>query len=183
MFHEFSHRHTPCTVDGVTDAVILSRDTKSSSIIGREYMFAGRFSPASLVQTGSLVATMDSYLVEALRVTPDTDKYCSMVKVNYPALQFSHNVVGYDSNLNQTGSTWPAVATVPAYVEYVHGSLSYRHGLLLATTVFSIAMQSSTVLDKQYRVMIDGKPYKVDDINLSIISGLQVVQVSVDTRS
>lgn len=183
MFYEFSHRHTPCTVDGVADKVILSRDTKSTSIIGREYMFAGRFSPDSLVHTGSLVATTDSYLVEALRITPDTDKYCSLIKVNYPSLQFLHNVVSYDSNLNPIGSTWPAVATFPAYVEYVHGNLSYRHGLLLASTVFSITIQSSTALDKTYRVMIDGKPYKVDDINLSVISGLQVIQVSVDTRS
>lgn len=43
MFKDFVHRHSPCSVNGEQDKVILSRETKATTVLGKEYMYNGLF--------------------------------------------------------------------------------------------------------------------------------------------
>lgn len=52
MFKDFVHRYSPCTVNGEPDVVILSRETKATTVIGKEYMYNGLFSSKSSVKPG-----------------------------------------------------------------------------------------------------------------------------------
>lgn len=61
MFKDFAHRHSPCTVNGEPDIVILSRDTKATTIIGKEYMYNGLFSSKSPVKQGDIVQNDDHF--------------------------------------------------------------------------------------------------------------------------
>ena len=45
MFKDFVHRHSPCTVNGEQDKVILSRETKATTVLGKECMYNGLFAP------------------------------------------------------------------------------------------------------------------------------------------
>jgi hypothetical protein len=104
--------------------------------------------------------------------------------VNYPSVEVQRLQPGsVDDYGNVTGDpTWVTVATVPMTVEHVNGSIPYKDGLLLADTVFRLVMQTSVPLQLLDRVVIDGRPYAVSDINLTVSLGLQVVQVKTDMR-
>ncbi|WP_246862843.1 hypothetical protein [Paenibacillus cellulosilyticus] len=62
MFHQFAHRHTPCQINGQAEAVILSRETKGTTVMGKEYVYNGLFAPDSIVQRGDIVQTDDQFL-------------------------------------------------------------------------------------------------------------------------
>lgn len=190
MFYEFAHRHTPCTVDGVTDKVILSRDTKSSSVIGKEYMFIGRFSPISPVLRGSMIVASDSFLIQTLRLTPEKDKYCSMVKTN-AVIQTQRYSQTYDANDNPIGGTFnPVQSNVKAYAQYVTAQLRQEDIGLLPTTAYVLYLQTTvnvkrpqdTALIRPDRIVLNGRSYQVDVLDDVKIPGLLYVQLSEDTR-
>jgi hypothetical protein len=191
MFYEFSHRHTPCTVDGAADLVILSRESKGSSVIGKESMFAGRFAPTSLVQTGSLVETMDSFLVQTLRSTPDQDKYCSMVKTN-EVIEVERYSQAYDANDNPIGDPifTSVESNVKAFAEYVTANLRQQEPGLLPTTVYVLNLQKTVDVKKPQdsslispdRIVLNGHPYQVDVVDDVKYPNLFSVQLSEDIR-
>jgi hypothetical protein len=191
MFHQFSHRHTPCTVDGINENVILSRDTKGSTVVSKEYTFIGRFAPNSAVLNGSLVVTDDTFLVQTLRPTPEGDKYCSMVKTN--ALI---DVYRYGQRIDDAGD--PAgepdfillVYGVIAYAEYVTASLRQQDIGLLATTEYILVVQKTVDVKKPNdpslhrpdRVVLNGRNYQVDVVDDMKFPNLYHIQLSVDYR-
>lgn len=185
MFYLFLHRHTPCTVDGVADKVILSRDSKGSSIVGKEYVYNGRFAPMSFVQNGSLVAAVDSYLVQTLRVTPDADKYCSMVKTNalIDVKRYGQPTVGDPDYL-------PVASGVKAYAQYVTAELRQQDIGLLATTEYISVVQKTVdiknpndpSLYRPDRFVLNGRNYQVDVVDDFKFPNLYHVQLSVDLR-
>lgn len=183
MFSEFSHRHTSCTVDGIADKVILSRDTKSASITSKEYMFIGRFSPTSSVNTGSMVIAADSFLVESLRITPDADKYCSMVKTNVTI-----DVWRYSQPESGDPDFFLGTSNVKGYVQFVRGDLRKQIPGLLATTEYILIVQNSVDvknpvdLYKPDRIAMNGKNYQVDVVDDVMIPNLHYVQLSEDNR-
>jgi hypothetical protein len=189
MFYEFAHRHTDCLVDGVAEKVILSRD-RNSSLTQKEYMYIGRFAPSSTVLKGSLVVVADSFLVQTLRVTPETDKYCSLVKTN-SVVQVQRYSQTYDANDNPTGGSFNAVqSNVKAYAEYVTAHLRQVDIGLLPTTAYILVLQYTVnvkrpqdpVLIKPDRIMLNGRPYQVDVVDDVKMPGLLHVQLSEDTR-
>jgi hypothetical protein len=185
MFYEFAHRHTPCTVDGTAEKVILSRDTKGASIVAKEYMFIGRFAPVSIVHNGSLVITDVSFLVETLRTTTEADKYCSMVKTNasIDVLRYGQPPVGDPDFL-------PIASGVVAYAEFVTADLRQQHIGLLPTTKYVLILQSTVdvknpdnpTLYKPDRIILHGRNYQVDVVDDVQLPNLYHVQLSEDFR-
>lgn len=190
MFYEFQHRHTDCSVDGVAEKVILSRDSQSTSIISREFLFLARFAPNSLVRNGSLVTTDESFFVQTKRTTPEGDKYCSIIKTNV-VIQVQRDSITYDGNDNPIGESFnPVQSNVKAYAQYVTAHLRQQDIGLLPTTAYVLILQSNInvkrpqdpSLIKPDRIMLNGRPYQVDVVDDVKIPGLLHVQLSEDTR-
>jgi hypothetical protein len=152
------------------------------------YLREALFAPDCGIQRGDLIrdeTTGEQYFVEGFQEKTRngvvTSINAELYAVNYPAIQIERLQSVADTNLNKKIS-WVQVATVPANVEHVNGKVAYKEGLLLPETVFRVTMQTSVTVLLNDRFIIDGKPYKADDINLSVIPGLQVIQLSVDSR-
>ena len=191
MFDEFAHRHTTCTVDGVADIVILSRDSKGSSVVGKESMYVGRFSPTSSVSKGSMVVVTDSFLVQTLRITPDRDNYCGMVKTN-ELITVQRHTQTLDANGNAIGDPiFIAVqSNIKTFSQYVTAQLRQEVIGLLPTTVIALQMQTTVdikrpddpLLTSYDRVILNGRPYSVDVVDDSKFPNLLHVELSEDTR-
>lgn len=184
MFYQFRHRHTPCTVDGASENVILSRD-RNSSLTQKEYMYIGRFAPSSVVHEGSLVVATSSFLVQTLRITPETDKYCSIVKTNavIAVQRYGQPPVGNPDFL-------PIASGVVAFAEFVTGDLRQQHIGLLPTTKYVLIIQSTVdvknpdnpTLYKPDRIVLHGRNYQVDVVDDIRLPNLYHIQLSEDFR-
>jgi hypothetical protein len=184
MFYEFAHRHMPCTVDGAAEKVILSRD-RNSTVTQRESMFIGRFAPTSAVENGSLIVSTDSFLVQTLRITPETDKFCSLVKTNtlIDVLRYGQPPVGDPDFL-------PVVSGVVTYAEFVSADLRQQHIGLLPTTKYVLITQKTVdvknpdhpTLYKPDRIILHGHNYQVDVVDDVKLPNLYHIQLSEDFR-
>ncbi|AIQ70363.1 hypothetical protein [Paenibacillus graminis] len=191
MFHEFSHRHTPCTVNGLPEAVILSRGSSGSSQFGRESDYIGRFAPESSVLPGALIETGETFLVCSLRPTPDRDKYCGMVKTNM-IVKVQRYVQQYDENDNPIGEPeFQDIETeVQSFVRYVTGQLRQEDPGLLPTSTHLIRLQNTVDVRRPNdllllgpdRIVLNGRPYQVDVIDDIQFPGLYQIQLSEDMR-
>ncbi|MFB5761108.1 hypothetical protein [Paenibacillus medicaginis] len=189
MFYEFSHRHTPCLVDGSEDAVILSRETKATTVMGKEYVYNGVFSPESLVYRGSLVQTEDNFLVLTLRKTVDRDNYCSLIKTN-ALIEVQRYQQSYDSNDNPiSGPEFVSVsADVVCFAQYVTAELRQQEPGLLPSTVFVLQMQTTVDVKRPEetstsipdRIVMGEKTYRVDVVDRVKYPNLLHVQLSED---
>lgn len=191
MFYEFSHRHTPCLVDGVEDKVILSRDTRATTIVGKEYLFNGVFSSSSLAAPGSLVETDESFLVQTLRPTTGHDKYCSLIKTN-AVIEVQRFKRAYDERHNPIGDPkfQPVAQDVKGFIQYVTARLRQDDPGLLSTTSYILQIQTSTDVrdpqDKKLlspdRIVINNIPYQVDVVDAIKYPNLFHIQLSEDRR-
>jgi hypothetical protein len=191
MFYDFAHRHTPCTVDGVPEAVILSRGASGSSQFGRESDYIGRFAPESSVLPGALIETGETFLVCSLRTTPDRDKYSGMVKTNM-IVKVQRYGQQYDENDNPIGDPeFQDIETeVNAFAQYVTAQLRQEDPGLLATSTHLLRLQRTvdvrrpddTSLMSPDRIVLNGRPYQVDDVGDIQYPGLYQVQLSEDRR-
>lgn len=188
MFHEFSHRHSDCFVDGLPDKVILSRESRSSATYRLESMYNGVFAASSQVNAGSLVTNGETFLVLSMRLTVEKDKYCQMVKTN-AMVDIARWYEVLDENDNQIESGFDDVETgVPAYVRYVDGDLRQQDLGLLPSTEYVLIMQKSvdikrpTQVSSPDRVKLNGRNYQVDAIDDLKYPNLLYVQVSEDRR-
>ncbi|WP_025683754.1 hypothetical protein [Paenibacillus maysiensis] len=191
MFYEFSHRHTPCVVDGNEDVVILSRETKATTVMGKEYVYNGVFSPESLIIRGSLVQTEDTFLVLTLRKTVDQDNYCSLVKTN-AVIEVQRYQQAYDANDNPIGDPdfVSVAADIVCFAQYVTAQLRQQEPGLLPSTVFTLQLQTTVdVRDPQDsslsapdRIVMGGKTYQVDVVDRIKYPNLLHVQLSEDRR-
>jgi hypothetical protein len=207
MFYDFSHRHTACEVDeqfrygegviygqglaysGVNEKVILSRDSRSTSHIQREYAYNGLFSPVSVVKPGAFVKVEDSYFVMTMRKTAEGDKSCSMMKTNciVELQRFSQT---YDANDNPVSGNHfnPVKINVIAYVEYVNASLRQQEIGLLPTTQYILYLHPSANIKRPQdvlspdRVILNGRPYQVDGVDDVKLPNMLYVQLSEDKR-
>lgn len=189
MFYEFPHRHTPCTVNGVEDAVILSRGSSSGSQFGRESDYIGRFSPVSEVKPGALIVAEDQYLVCSIRPTPGKDKYCGMVKVNV-TVDVQRYSQEYDENDNPIGDEEykPIAENVLCFAQYVTARLRQDDPGLLPTTTYTLLLQTTVdIKDPQDaihpdQVILHGKAYRVDAVDVVKYPNLLHVQLSDSVR-
>ncbi|MBE7901071.1 hypothetical protein [Paenibacillus polymyxa] len=191
MFYEFSHRHTPCVVDGNEDVVILSRETKATTVLGKEYVYNGVFSPESLINRGSLVQTEDTFLVLTLRKTVDQDNYCSLVKTN-AVVEVQRYQQAYDVNDNPVGDAefTSVAADVVCFAQYVTAQLRQQEPGLLSSTVFVLQMQTTVDVKRPEetttaipdRIVMGGKTYQVDEVDRMKYPNLLHVQLSEDRR-
>lgn len=191
MFYEFSHRHTPCVVDGNEDVVILSRETKATTVLGKEYVYNGVFSPESLINRGSLVQTEDTFLVLTLRKTVDQDNYCSLVKTN-AVVEVQRYQQAYDVNDNPVGDAefTSVAADVVCFAQYVTAQLRQQEPGLLSSTVFVLQMQTNVDVKRPEetttaipdRIVMGGKTYQVDEVDRMKYPNLLHVQLSEDRR-
>jgi hypothetical protein len=191
MFSDFSHRHTPCTVDELGDLVILSRETKATSIMGKESVYNGLFAPASPVQLGSFVIAVDSFLVMTMRRTVEQDKYCSLVKTN-AGIQVQRYKQTYDSKDNPVGDpTFSIIEShIKSFAQYVSAQLRQEDPGLLPTTTYLLTMQKSVDVRKPQdqsllspdRILLNDRPYQVDVVDDVKYPNLFHVQLSEDTR-
>lgn len=191
MFEKFSHRHTVCTVDGAADKVIFSRETKATSIEGKEYMFNGVFAPTSGVVNGSMVIATDSFLVLTKRSTVDGDKYCSLIKTNDVIIVQRYSQA-YDSNGNESGNPiFTAVqSNVKANSQYVSARMRQEDIGLLASTVYVLHLQNTVDIKRPQdaslkspdRIILNGRSYQVDVVDDVKLPNLYYVQLSEDFR-
>lgn len=190
MFEQFTHRHTPCLVDGVAEKFILSRDSRSTSIAVREYQFNGTFAPASIVKEGSLVVATDSYLVQTLRTSPERSKSCTITKTNV-VIQVQRYSQTYDANDNPIGGSFdPVQLNVKAYAQYVTAHLRQLDIGLLPTTAYTLLVQSTVNVKRPQdpslimpdRIILNNRPYQVDVIDDVKTTGLFNIQLSEDIR-
>lgn len=191
MFYDFSHRHSPCKVEGAVDTVILSRDTRATTVIGKEYLYNGVFAPTSPVKAGDIVDTEDSFLVQTMRPTTEQDKYCSLIKTNV-SVEIQRYGQKYDRKDNPIGGpSFNAVQlNVKGFAQYVTASLRQHEAGLLPTTVYILQLQTSVdVKDPQDqalispdRIVMNGKPYQVDAVDRRKYPNLLHLQLSEDTR-
>ncbi|MFF2015005.1 hypothetical protein [Paenibacillus sp. NPDC058177] len=190
MFYHFSHRHTACTVNGVVDKVILSRESRSASQVSKESNYNGVFAPTSPVETGALVVAVDSFLVTSLRRSTDQDKNCGMVKVN-AKVEVRRYRQEYNKNDNPVGKPeFKIVQSAPGFVELINAKLQQEKPGLLPTTTYLLRVQSSVdvrrpndkTLQQRDRIIINNRPYQVDVIDDIEYPGLYQVQLSEDIR-
>ncbi|MDH2330481.1 MULTISPECIES: hypothetical protein [Paenibacillus] len=191
MFKDFAHRHSPCTVNGEPDIVILSRDTKATTIIGKEYMYNGLFSSKSPVKQGDIVQNDDHFLVQTLRPTTEKDKYCSLIKTN-AMVEVQRYQQAYDVNDNPVGNVefTSVAADVVCFTQYVTAQLRQQEPGLLPSTVFTLQLQTTVdVRDPQDsslsapdRIVMGGKTYQVDVVDRIKYPNLLHVQLSEDRR-
>ncbi|MEK4456838.1 hypothetical protein [Paenibacillus sp. FSL R10-2748] len=191
MFKDFAHRHSPCTVNGEPDIVILSRDTKATTIIGKEYMYNGLFSSKSPVKQGDIVQNDDHFLVQTLRPTTEKDKYCSLIKTN-AMVEVQRYQQAYDVNDNPVGDAefTSVAADVVCFTQYVTAQLRQQEPGLLPSTVFTLQLQTTVdVRDPQDsslsapdRIVMGGKTYQVDVVDRIKYPNLLHVQLSEDRR-
>ncbi|WP_405117859.1 hypothetical protein MHB43_20295 [Paenibacillus sp. FSL H8-0317] len=191
MFYEFSHRHTACTVDENEESVILSRETKATTVMGKEYVYNGLFSPDSLVERGSLVRTDDAFLVQTLRNTVDTDKYCSLIKTNVTT-EVQRYMQEYDANDNPKGKPeFTLVAgDIIGFAQHVSAQLRQEDPGLLSTTSLVLLLQTSVdvrepsdpALVSPDRIVIAGKEYQVDVVDRIKYPNLLHIQLCEDRR-
>lgn len=191
MFHEFSHRHTPCTIDGVSEAVILSRGSSGTSQHGRESDYIGRFAPESSVLPGALINTGETFLVCSLRPTPDRDKYCGMVKTNMivRVQRYSQEYDEKDNPISDPNFTDIDV-NVKAFAQFITAQLRQSDPGLLPTSTHLLRLQNSVdvrnpddpLLIKPDRILLNGRPYQVDAIDDIQFQGLYQIQLSEDRR-
>lgn len=189
MFKDFAHRHSPCTVNGESDIVILSRDSKATTIIGKEYMYNGLFSPKSPVKQGDVVRNDDCFLVQTMRLTTEKDKYCSLIKTN-AVIEVQRYQRQYDSNYNPIGDAEfvPVAAGVVCFAQYVTAQLRQQEPGLLPNTVFVLQMQTNVDVKKPEdtstavpdRIIMDGNTYRVDVVDRIKYPNLLHVQLSED---
>lgn len=191
MFHEFSHRHTPCTVNGLPEAVILSRGSSGSSQYGRESDYIGRFASDSSVTPGALIDTGETYLVCSQRITPERDKYCGMVKTNMIVKIQRYNQQ-YDENDNPIGGPdFQDIQTgLHSFVRYVTAQLRQEDPGLLPTSTHLVRLQNTVDVRRPDdpsllnpdRIILNGRPYQVDAIDDIQFPGLYQIQISEDMR-
>ncbi|KYG95690.1 hypothetical protein ABEW24_23875 [Paenibacillus jamilae] len=189
MFYEFSHRHTPCVVDGNEDVVILSRETKATTVMGKEYVYNGVFSPESLINRGSLVQAEDTFLVLTLRKTVDQDNYCSLVKTN-AVVEVQRYQQAYDANDNPIGGPdfVSVAADVVCFAQYVTAQLRQQEPGLLPSTVFVLQLQTNVDIKRPEetstavpdRIVMSEKTYRVDVVDRIKYPNLLHVQLSED---
>ncbi|OPA77464.1 hypothetical protein BVG16_13495 [Paenibacillus selenitireducens] len=190
MFYEFTHRHTPCYVDNQHDLVILSRENKATTVAGKEYVYNGMFSPVSKVHQGSLVETIDSFLVQTMRSTTDKDKYCSLIKTN-AVIEVQRYTQIYDKHDNPLKASFDSVEKdIKANVQYVTAQLRQNDAGLLPTTVYVLQIQSTVDVKRPSdralvlpdRIIINERPYQVDVVDDLKFPNLYHVQLSEDKR-
>ncbi|MGG6309790.1 hypothetical protein [Paenibacillus macerans] len=191
MFNDFKHRHTPCIVGGDPEAVVLSRETKATTIIGKEYIYNGLFAPTSVVSTGLAVEVEDTlYLTQTMRLTTDRDKYCSLLKTNVTA-EIQRYTQEYDSNDNPKGNPeFSQVQVVRGFAQFVSAQLRLEDPGLLPTTTYILILQTTVDIrrpeDKYLispdRVLLNGRPHQVDAIDDLKYPNLFHVQLSEDMR-
>ncbi|MMZ48446.1 hypothetical protein D1872_101150 [compost metagenome] len=189
MFKDFAHRHSLCTVNGEPDVVILSRETKATTIIGKEYMYNGLFSSKSLVKPGDIVQNESSLLVQTLRTTTEKDKYCSLIKTN-ALIEVQRYHQSYDSNDNPIGDPdfVSVAANVVCFAQYVTAQLRQQEPGLLPSTVFVLQMQTTVDVKSPEetstaipdRIVMSGKTYRVDVVDRIKYPNLLHVQLSED---
>ncbi|MDG0053075.1 hypothetical protein MMB75_05230 [Paenibacillus sp. P2(2022)] len=189
MFKDFAHRHSPCTVNGEPDVVILSRETKATTIIGKEYMYNGLFSSKSPVKPGDIVQNESSFLVQTLRTTTEKDKYCSLIKTN-ASIEVQRYRQSYDSNDNPIGDPEfvPIAVDVVCFTQYVTAQLRQQEPGLLPSTVFVLQLQTNVDIKRPEetntaipdRIVMSGKTYRVDVVDRVKYPNLLHVQISED---
>ncbi|ETT30071.1 hypothetical protein C161_27694, partial [Paenibacillus sp. FSL R5-192] len=171
MFKDFVHRHSPCTVNGEQDKVILSRETKATTVLGKEYMYNGLFAPKSPVLPGDVVQNDMTLLVQTLRYTATKDKYCSLIKTNV-TVEVQRYMQEFDSNDNPKGKPeFTLVAgDIIGFAQHVSAQLRQEEPGLLSTTSLVLLLQTSVdvrepsdpALVSPDRIVIAGKKYQVD---------------------
>ncbi|OMF37438.1 hypothetical protein BK133_05120 [Paenibacillus sp. FSL H8-0548] len=189
MFYEFMERHTPCLINGTTESVVLSRETKATTVMGKEYVYNGLFAPTSIVKLGDLVETDATFMVLTMRQTVERDKYCSLLKSN-AIIEVQRYDQEFDSNDNPVGAPdfITAQEGVVCFVQYVTADLRQQDQGLLPTTKYLVILQTSVDVKRPQglpspdRIIIDGQPYQVDVVDSLKYPSLLNVQVSEDTR-
>lgn len=190
MFYEFKHRHTPCLVDGEKEIVIISRESKGTSLISKEYLYNGLFAPTSLIANGSFVETEDSFLVQTMRLTTDRDRYCSLLKTNVTA-QIQRYKQEYDDNGNEIGDPdFVLIQEAKGFAQFVSAKLKLDDPGLLPTTSYILILQTvvdvrrpqDKILSSPDRVLLNGRAYQVDTVDDLKYPNLLHVQLSEDLR-
>ncbi|MHA6530189.1 hypothetical protein [Paenibacillus sp. BAC0078] len=189
MFYQFAHRHSPCTVNGMADVVILSRENRGTAVIGKEYMYNGVFAETSPVKPGDLIENGDSFFVQTMRPTTEKDKYCSLVKTN-AVITVNRYSQEYDENDNPKGPEEyrPTAENVKAFAQYVSARLRQDDPGLLPTTTYTLQLQTTVdIKDPQDaihpdQVILRGKAYQVDAVDVVKYPNLLHVQLSNSVR-
>jgi hypothetical protein len=151
------------------------------------------FMPSSGLQRGDLIqnaTTGEQSFVSALQDRTlqgmVSGVYTELYNVNYPSVAVQRDepaqVDQYGNPVPGTGG-WSTLASPPMNVEHITGQMSYKDGLLLPDTVYRTRCQTSVTIQLNDRLVIDGSPFQVTDINTVISPGLQVIQVKTDTRT
>lgn len=191
MFKDFAHRHSPCTVNGEPDKVILSRETKATTVLGKEYMYNGLFAPKSPVLPGNVVQNDMTFLVQTLRYTATKDKYCSLIKMNV-TVEVKRYMQEFDTNDNPKGKPEfiPVAADIIGFAQHVSAQLKQEDPGLLSTTSLILLLQtnvdvrepSDPKLMSPDRIVIAGKKYQVDAFDRIKYPNLLYIQLCEDRR-
>ncbi|WP_339166112.1 hypothetical protein MKX75_16925 [Paenibacillus sp. FSL R5-0341] len=191
MYKDFVHRHSPCTVNGEQDKVILSRETKATTVLGKEYMYNGLFAPKSPVLPGDVVQSDMTFLVQTLRFTATKDKYCSLIKTNVTA-EVQRYMQEFDTNDNPKGKPeFTLVAgDIIGFAQHVSAQLKQEEPGLLSTTSLVLLLQTSfdvkepsdPALLSPDRIVIAGKKYQVDVVDRIKYPNLLYIQLCEDRR-
>ncbi|MCL6459576.1 MAG: hypothetical protein K6T85_16375 [Gorillibacterium sp.] len=189
MFDDFAHRHSACTVNGEPDLIVLSRETRATTIIGKEYTFNGVLAPTSPVKPGDLVDTGETFFVQTLRSTTEEDRYCSLIKTN-AVITILHFAQEYDDHDNPVGEEeyHPIATGILAFAQYVTARLRQDDPGLLPTTTYILLLQTSVdIKDPQKAihpdlVVMNDSTYQVDAVDVVKYPNLFNVQLSDSVR-
>lgn len=182
-----------CKVNGADTVAVIGR-TKRTSDFDWESKRQGGFLADFNVPGGALVenpTVSESYLV--LTVYPEfvsgevIAKVAQMLKIN-ATVNVLRLTETYDDYGNVTGSVWLDTTTgseltpIKAFAEFINASMRQADPGLLASTVIRLYVQATAVIELLDRVMLGGKSYQVDAIELISSPGLAIVQLSQDNR-
>nr|WP_154957437.1 hypothetical protein [Paenibacillus xylanexedens] len=191
MFKDFAHRHSPCTVKGEPDKVILSRETKATTVLGKEYMYNGLFALKSPVSPGDVVQNDMTFFVQTLRFTATKDKYCSLIKTNVKT-EVQRYMQEFDMNDNPKGKPEFTVVAgdILGFAQHVSAQLKQEEPGLLSTTSLVLLLQTSVDVREPSdpsllspdRIVIAGKKYQVDVVDRIKYPNLLHIQLCEDRR-
>ncbi|WKL02425.1 hypothetical protein Q0F98_40775 [Paenibacillus amylolyticus] len=191
MFKDFVNRHSSCTVNGEPDKVILSRETKATTVLGKEYMYNGLFAPKSPVLPGDVVQNDMTFFVQTLHFTATKDKYCSLIKTNV-ITEVQRYMQEFDMNDNPKGKPEFTVVAgdILGFAQHVSAQLKQEEPGLLSTTSLVLLLQTSVDVREPSdpsllspdRIVIAGKKYQVDVVDRIKYPNLLHIQLCEDRR-
>ena len=164
----------------VTTRVSLKRSSGSRDPASRDSGVEGYVLSDALLKSGELfVAGTDTYLTQSVEVDDGGDFYFAL-KCN-ATITHQRYTESVDENWNRTQS-WATLATSSAWIQVVTARMRGEDPGLVDNARYVLQVPASLGVAELDRIVIGATNYKVESVDDVAMSGVDRVQLSIDTR-